>query len=63
MDNTLWPDCSDPDYTKWPNNINAMLVDIKRYRFRKSDPVGYKKWMDEVATGANAKKIKGAPKV
>ena len=57
-----WPDCSEPNYDKWPNNICAMLVDIKRYRFRMSDPVGYKEFMAQVTTGANTKKIKGAPK-
>lgn len=56
------PDCSDPKYDKWPNYICAMLADIKRYRFRMSDPEGYRKAMAEIAEGANAKKIKGAPK-
>lgn len=60
LEDSLWPDCSEADYSKWPNNICAMLMDIKRYRFQMSDPKGYKESLKAVELKASQKKIKGS---
>lgn len=55
----LLPICSDPDYSKWPNFINAMLVSIKLFVFQESDPEGYREWLNKAK--ANPKvSIKGS---
>jgi hypothetical protein len=55
----LVPDCSEPD-DEYPNNINAMLRDIKRYRWQMLDPEGYRKMLNDVIARAGEKKIKGS---
>ena len=55
----LIPDCSEPD-ERYPNRINAMLRDIKRYRQQVLDPEGYRKELADVINNAKAKKIKGS---
>jgi nucleosome binding factor SPN SPT16 subunit len=53
------PDCSEPD-ERYPNRINAMLRDIKRYRKQILDPEGYRKELADVIESAKVKKIKGS---
>lgn len=52
------PDCSEPD-DRYPNYINAMLRDIKRYRHQQIDPAGYRAELAKASEKAGEKKIKG----
>jgi hypothetical protein len=55
------PDCSEPcEDGRWPNYINAMLRDIKRYRKQVLDPEGYRDEINEIINKAKTKKIKGS---
>jgi len=54
------PDCSEPDDALYPNNINAMLRDIKRYRRQVLDPEGYLKDLLDAQQRAHNKQIKGS---
>jgi len=54
------PDCSEPDESKYPPNLNAMLMCIKRYRKQRLDPDGYRREMTEASERARARAIKGS---
>lgn len=60
FDDDEWPNCSAPDSKKWPNNINAMLNDIRKFRFQSSDPKGYRAWLNDKQGSALVKDIKGS---
>ena len=54
------PDCSEPDEKSYPPNINAMLIDVKRYRKQQLDPEGYRRELREASERARQKAIKGS---
>jgi len=57
------PDCSEPDDSLYPPNINAMLRDIKIYRRQILDPEGYAEYLRQLTGGNRSTKntqIKGA---
>jgi len=54
------PDCSEPNESEYPPNINAMLHCIKRYKFQMTDPEGYRQHLAEISGRSKLRAIKGS---